>query len=206
MIFDLKKFRADHKLNQKEVAMLFKCGQPNISAIEKDGKDLEESQYSALYKIYGEDVVNSYRVQPNTNTPQISYSSGVAYYDIDFIGGFDVILNDQTITPAYLIDFEKYNNADCWCNVTGKSMEPEISHGDIIALKEIPNWQVFLPYGEVYAIVTKDLRTIKKITGSKKEDSFLLIPLNTNPEFQPQEIPKSIITKVYKVLGCMKKI
>lgn len=65
--------------------------------------------------------------------PQISYTQGVPYYNVDFIGGFDLALNDQTINPEYLIDFQKYNNADCWCNVTGHSMEPEINHGDIIA-------------------------------------------------------------------------
>lgn len=142
----------------------------------------------------------------NNKNPQVSYSDGVPYYDVDFIGGFDLLMNDQTINPRYLIDFQKYNNADCWCNVTGRSMEPEISHGDIIALKEIQDWQIFLPYGEIYAIVTTELRTIKKVTGSLKDDCFLLIPLNSSPEFQPQEIPKSIILKVFKVLGCMKKI
>lgn len=142
----------------------------------------------------------------NNENPQVSYSVGVPYYDVDIIGGFDLLMNDQNINPAYLIDFRKYNNADCWCNVTGMSMEPEISHGDIIALKEIQDWQIFLPYGEIYAIVTTELRTIKKVTGSLKDDCFLLIPLNSSPEFQPQEIPKSIILKVFKVLGCMKKI
>lgn len=70
-------------------------------------------------------------------TPQISYTKGVPYYNVDFIGGFDIVLNDQTISPEYLIDFRKYNEATCWCNVTGHSMEPEITHGDIIALKKL---------------------------------------------------------------------
>lgn len=40
-------------------------------------------------------------------------------------------------------------------------MEPEINHGDIIALKKIED-KSFLPLGEVYAIVTtNDMRTIK---------------------------------------------
>lgn len=141
-----------------------------------------------------------------TLQPQISYSNGVPYYDVDFIGGFDLILNDQTVNPAYLIDFHKYNSADCWCNVTGNSMHPEITHGDIIALKEIKEWSTFLPFGEVYAVVTEEHRTIKKITGGKSDDNFLLIPTNQSKEYKPQEVPKSIIRKVYRVLGCMKKI
>lgn len=141
----------------------------------------------------------------NTSTPIKTTNQGVPYYNVDFIGGFDMVENDQTTTPDYYIDFQKYNSADCWCNVTGHSMEPSISHGDIIALKEIIDWRIFLPFGEIYAIVTSEHRTIKKVTGSLSPEKFLLIPLNSSAEFQPQEIPISIIIKVYKVLGCVKK-
>lgn len=140
------------------------------------------------------------------DVPRISYTEGVPYYDVDFIGGFDLVMNDQTTAPAYNIDFAKYNNADFWCNVSGHSMSPEISHGDIIAIKELNDWRTFLPLGEVYAIVTTEHRTIKKVTSCDDADSFLLIPINKSEEFRPQIIPKAIILKIYKVLGCMKKM
>lgn len=38
--------------------------------------------------------------------PQKSFTVGVPYYNVDFIGGFDLVLNDQTTTPEYLIDFK----------------------------------------------------------------------------------------------------
>lgn len=138
--------------------------------------------------------------------PRISYTNGVPYYNVDFIGGFDLILNDQTTIPEYKIDFKKYNSADCWCNVTGHSMEPEISPGDIIALKELHDWRIYIPSGEIYGIVTTEHRTIKKVTPSNKEGFITLIPSNQSPEFVPQDIPISIIRKVYKVLGCMKRL
>lgn len=141
----------------------------------------------------------------DTSIPKITTNKGVPYYNVDFIGGFNLIENSQTTTPDYYIDFQKYNSADCWCDVTGHSMEPSISHGDIIALKEIKDWRMFLPFGEIYAIVTSEHRTIKKVTGSPNPEKFLLIPLNTDIEFQPQEISISIIIKVFKVLGCVKK-
>lgn len=135
-----------------------------------------------------------------------SQNRGVPYYNVDFIGGFDLIINDQTATSEYNIDFKKYNDADCWCNITGHSMEPEITHGDIIALKKIEDWRTFLPYGEVYGIVTQEHRTIKRVTGSDKEGFLKLIPTNTAPEYAPQDIPVSVILHVYKVLGCMKRL
>ena len=141
-----------------------------------------------------------------SNIPVKGYNSGVPYYNVDFLGGFDLVINDQTITPEYLIDFKEYNKATCWCNITGHSMEPEITSGDIIALKEIPDFS-FLPYGEIYAIITTNgMRTVKRIGPASTPENYSLIPTNKGPEYGIQEIPKKMILKVYEVLGCMKKL
>lgn len=142
----------------------------------------------------------------DSELPHINYSKGVPYYNVDFIGGFDIVLNDQTTVPEYLIDFKKYNEATCWCNVTGHSMEPEITHGDIIALKRIEDFS-FLPLGEVYAIVTRNgMRTIKRLGPSENVDCYSLVPTNKSPEYGVQDLPKNMIEIVYQVLGCMKRL
>lgn len=140
------------------------------------------------------------------NKPMINYTTGVPYYNVDFIGGFDIVYNDQTVKPDCLVDFPQYRKATCWCNITGHSMEPEISHGDIIALMAIDDIS-FLPYGEIYAIVTTNgLRTVKRIGPASSSDNYALIPTNKSPEYGIQEIPKKSIYKVYQVLGCVKKL
>lgn len=143
--------------------------------------------------------------QETDEQPKVNFTIGVPYYNVDFIGGFDLVLNDQTINPEYMIDFQKYNNADCWCNVTGHSMEPEINHGDIIALKKIED-KSFLPLGEVYAIVTKnDMRTIKRLGAGKTDDFYTLIPSNKSPEYSPQQLPVKMIRTIFQVLGAVKR-
>lgn len=138
--------------------------------------------------------------------PHISYNNGVPYYNVDFIGGFDLVINDQTIKPEYLIDFHKYNEATCWCNVSGHSMEPEINNGDIIALKKIED-KSFLPLGEVYAIVTTNgMRTIKRLGPSNDPKCYTLVPTNKSPEYGIQELPKDMIEHIFQVLGCMKRL
>lgn len=147
------------------------------------------------------------RITESEGKPTISYSRGKPYYNVDFLGGFDIIINDQTINPEYLVDFKKYEDADCWCNISGQSMEPLISNGDIIAIKQLHDWREFLLYGEVYGIVTKDMRTVKLVTKSPKGDDYLhLVPVNKSEEYQPQDIPVKLITHVFQVLGCMKKL
>lgn len=109
--------------------------------------------------------------------------------------------------PYYNVDFKEYNKTTCcWCNITGHSMEPEINSGDIIALKEIPDFS-FIPFWGIYAIVTKNsMRTVKRIGPGSSNEYYMLIPTNKSPEYGIQEIPKSMLLKVYEVLGYMKKL
>ncbi len=161
---------------------------------------------NALWLLTGNGTPFSNTEPENDDKPQISFTKGVPYYNVDFIGGFDIVLNDQTILPEYLIDFKKYNDATCWCNVTGHSMEPEITHGDIIALKKIED-KSFLPLGEVYAIVTTNgMRTIKRLGPSNDPRCYTLVPTNKSPEYGIQELPKDMIEHIFQVLGCMKRL
>ena len=170
------------------------------------GTDMLNKISLAFPKLNIKWVISGNGEMEETDSPKISFTNGVPYYNVDFIGGFDLIENDQTINPEYRIDFQKYNNATCWCNVTGHSMEPEVTPGDIIALKELHDWRVYIPSGEIYGIVTTEHRTIKKISPSTKEGFIRLIPSNQSPEYVPQDIPISIVRRVYKVLGCMKRL
>lgn len=191
-----------------------KCGLSN-GAVSKMGNNTRRSTLDRISNIYPElniswlltgDGSMLYKNENSTMQPKKNHTTGVPYYNVDFIGGFDIILNDQTAKPEYLIDFKKYNEATCWCNVSGHSMEPEINNGDIIALKKIEDIS-FLPYGEVYAIVTtNDMRTIKRLGPSSNPDCYTLVPTNKAPEYGIQEIRKDMIRSVFQVLGCMKKL
>jgi len=142
------------------------------------------------------------------NTPTITNGErGRPYYDVDFIGGFEQLENNQTLIPIHYIDFAPFNDADFWINVTGKSMGPLIAHGDIVALKEVHDWQSFLLEGEMYAIVTfNGFRTIKILgRDPDNKDGYLLIPYNKNGDYYPQPIAKEKITRIFRVKGAIKK-
>lgn len=131
---------------------------------------------------------------------------GAPYFNVDFIGGFDWVENDQTHKPDFYINYPPYNKEGVvWVNLTGHSMEPEISNGDIIALRLMETPIEHLPSGEIYAIITEDYRTVKRIRLSERPGFVWLIPSNKSEEFQKQEIPISIIRKVYAVLGSIRK-
>lgn len=139
--------------------------------------------------------------------PEINYEyKGAPYYNVDFTGGFDLVSNDQTMNPDYYINYQPYNKPGVmWCNVTGHSMEPEINHGDTIAIKELSDWRIYLPFGEIYGIVTTEHRTIKRVAKAENDGFIKLVPTNKSPEYSPQEIPLQIIQKVFLVLGNVKR-
>lgn len=166
-------------------------------------------QYSPTWLLTGEGSMlrREQKKAEMPETPSINQDySGAPYYNVDFIGGFDLMINDQTINPDYYINYRPFNKEGIlWCNLTGHSMEPELLSGDIIALKELNTPIQYLPAGEIYGIVTEEFRTVKRIRLSQREGYVRLIPSNKSEEYGEQEIPIAMILKVYAVLGSIRK-
>jgi len=128
---------------------------------------------------------------------------GVPYYDVDFMAGFLPVDNSSKAVPDSYITHPFFKGCDYVVRASGQSMAKLISHGDAIGLTKVNNWQEFFPFGEIYAIVTKDgFRMIKVITKGETEETFTLISKPTESkkeEFPPQQIKKSFILSIFKV-------
>lgn len=135
-------------------------------------------------------------------TTSMNPSVGTPYYDVDFIGGFDVVFNSQVNIPTTNIVIRGFEKASLWCNVTGHSMEPKINHGDIIALRQCTLNDI--QYGEIYAVVLDTIRTIKILRRSPDPDKLRFIPINTE-DYDEQEFDKSRIMNVFEVIGSISK-
>lgn len=129
-------------------------------------------------------------------------NDGAPYYDVDFIGGFDEVFNDQTVNPELSITNGICPRAQLWCNITGHSMEPTISNGDIIALRQCSVQDI--QYGEIYAVVMDSFRTVKMLRRSETPGMIRFVPVNT-ADFDPQDFPIKRILKIYEVVGCLRR-
>ena len=160
--------------------------------------DHKDKKNKAIYpKKQGENSIT----EALLSEPSVSYtpSKGAPYYDVDFLGGFDLTFNDQTITPEYNIDFKPFNKLGVtWVNITGHSMEPKINHGDIIALKECRLEDV--QYGEIYAVVLDTIRTVKILRKSNDPNRMRYVPINEE-NYDEQEYDNSRILRIFEVLG-----
>lgn len=136
----------------------------------------------------------------------IESNKGIPYFDVDFLGGFDEMENDQTISPAYYIELPPYNKKGVMClNLVGDSMSPRINSGDKIFIQQVNHIDDII-FGEIYAIVTMSgLRTVKWVTRSPEPDMVRLIPENKDPRYGDyQDIRKSDIRRIFKVLGAVR--
>ncbi len=85
--------------------------------------------------------------------------------------------------------------------VPGMAMSPEITSGDVVALKKIHNLD-FLIFGESYLVVTNSfynsLRLVRKVYEHKEQNKITLRAIN--PDFSGDlVIPKDSIVAMYKV-------
>jgi len=131
-------------------------------------------------------------------------SEGIPYYAVDFVALGNIDFSKMTRQPDGYIDYPTTDAALCWVDVSGKSMSPLIDAGDAIAIRKVEDWQANILYGEVYAIVTQQYNTVKRIRESIREGYVRFV--SENPAFDAQDIPVSSVVAVYKVLGCLKRI
>lgn len=154
---------------------------------------------SPLYK-----EKNKKKIDKEEKNAEVSYNPAIGkpYYDVDFLGGFNEIVNSQVTIPTNNIVIQGFEKADFWCNVTGHSMEPKINHGDIIALHKCTLEDI--QYGEIYAVVLDTLRTIKILRRSSDPKKLRFVPINTT-DYDEQEYPVERIMNVFEVIGSISK-
>lgn len=111
-------------------------------------------------------------------------------------------MNNQNV-GLEVIDFEKHLKSNLrGCELMpfyGDSMKPKYYPGSVMVIREIKMWREFLELGSSYVFEMKDgSRIVRNARRSKKEDCFLLV--SENPQYDPMDIPKSMIGKIYQIL------
>lgn len=161
-------------------------------------------ELSRKWLILGEGQMIISEQPTETEQPQ----DGAPYYDVDFLGGFDFVPNDHSITPTGYISMSPFNGDDfLWCNITGESMSPLIKSGSLICMKQLSGGVSDIIYGEVYALVIGNSeqgelqRTVKWVTRADDEAKIRLVPENKDIKYGTyQDVNKSDILKVFKVV------
>ncbi|QXU42172.1 XRE family transcriptional regulator [Pedobacter sp. D749] len=126
---------------------------------------------------------------------------GVPYFDMSLSDAKDRIVEEQR--AEYLVNYLPFNDCTAYLPVYGDSMYPQYAAGEIIAIKEITNYEI-LQWGEAYVVMTDEdsnsLRTIKLIF--QHTDDTKLILRSSNPNFKGDTVvSKKNILALYIIKG-----
>ena len=154
-----------------------------------EGNMLKEEDKTILRKDIVEKGGNNYRLIPLVH--------------IDSVGGMRSN-NSITNEPQYIEGYIPFVNAkddDKAIFQSGTSMIPTIPPGSIMQLREVKNWREYFGYGNIFVIELTDGRRItKEVRRYDENPKDYVLCVSHNPDVAPEELPKSIIASVWKVI------
>lgn len=121
----------------------------------------------------------------------------IKYFELEATAGVLEVLDDSKAAYKNIV-IPGFDDCDFALNIAGDSMYPELKSGQIAILKE---WkESYIEYGNTYLVVTRNgHRMIKRLRAAESKDEVLCE--SVNPIYDPFEIKKEDILKLYLVKG-----
>lgn len=93
---------------------------------------------------------------------------------------------------------------DVAISISGDSMSPRYPSGSIVLVRPIPTWREYIELGATYVIELQDgRRVIKVIKKGSDREHFQLC--SVNPAYEPSEVARDFIARLYLVVLCLRK-
>ena len=144
--------------------------------------------------------------KPRTNQPTTCHTqAGIPLIPVDAVAGFNGI-DSPTIQihdcQRYLVPEFQQLNAEFMIRVSGSSMYPKYSSGDILACRKLTSYH-FIQWGKIYVIDSEQGAMVKRLFPCD-EDTDYVICKSDNPNYPPFELPKTEIRSLSIVLGAIR--
>lgn len=221
-MFDLERLLKDIKLSQKELSVLLRKDPSAITRVKKgymafpeEWKQVIKERFKINLSDYELEESSMSQVRESNavyvkQAPKINHDpdgKDIPFYDIEVFATISSAMSDVVaLRPDTFIRIPMFSQGQFAVQVTGHSMKPYISHSDWVVIRQITDRSEII-YGEPYLIVTKadNLKTVKFLKPGDSEDTFWLVPYNIE-QFEPQEIKKSSVLELYRVIGVFKTV
>ena len=132
-------------------------------------------------------------------------SGGIPLIPIDAVAGF----NGWDESGVSELDCARYDvpdfaavHADFLIRVSGSSMYPKYSSGDILACRKIVE-VTFIQWGKIYVIDSQQGAMVKRLFPIEGDDEHVLCK-SDNPNYLPFELPKDEIRSLSIVVGAIR--
>ncbi len=131
---------------------------------------------------------------------------GLPLIPIDAVAGFHGV----DISGVRLEDCERYSvpefvqaHADFLIRVSGDSMRPGYSSGDVLACRKIDEI-TFIQWGKVYVIDSRQGAMVKRLFPIEEDEGNLLCKSDNADKYPPFKLPKSEIRSLSIVVGVIR--
>lgn len=144
--------------------------------------------------------------EPRKNQPTTcNAQAGIPLIPVDAVAGFN-----GTDSPSihikdcqcYLVPEFQQLNAEFMIRVSGSSMYPKYSSGDILACRKLTSYH-FIQWGKIYVIDSEQGAMVKRLFPCD-ENKDCLICKSDNPNYPPFDLPKTEIRSLSIVLGVIR--
>lgn len=132
--------------------------------------------------------------------------SGIPLIPIEAVAGFalkgDAVAMEYDITERYLVPEFSVRGVKYLIRVSGSSMYPKYSNGDILACRPV-NDLTFFQWGKVYVLDTDQGALVKRLFEGK-DDTCIECRSDNKEHYPPFQIPKTSIRSVSIVVGVIR--
>jgi len=192
---NISKFSNDIGISQPRISRLFIKDKRN-GTYPKLSFEIVQSVINKFIDVNPEWLLTGSGSMLKSDTQVVVENVGIPYFNVDFTAGFDVLFDSQSAQPDSYVTSPLFADSECVVKCSGDSMAPKIPNGCYIGLKKIDVDDIL--FGEVYAIVTNNWRTIKYVRKADKSNKLLLVPEN-KVDYDEQELLKSKVHSVWIV-------
>lgn len=129
--------------------------------------------------------------------------SGVPFYNVNLsdtsFEGFSMLKE----APEYYVNYRPFNDCDAYLPIYGDSMYPKYASGEIIAVREIVNFDI-IQWGEAYLLIADErannITTVKLLFEHANAKKIIL--RSSNPNFRGDTVlDKEMIKRLFIIKG-----
>ena len=131
------------------------------------------------------------------------YERGVPFFNVNMS---EISFEEYGLfneAPEYYVNYRPFNDCDAYLPIYGDSMYPRYASGEIIAVREIHNFNI-IQWGEAYLVVADDrannMTTVKLLFEHPDEKKIVL--RSSNPNFKGDTVvDRNCIKRMFLVKG-----
>ena len=132
-------------------------------------------------------------------------NAGIPLIPVDAVAGFNGIDSPSIHIDdcqRYLVPEFKQLNAEFMIRVSGSSMYPKYSSGDILACRKLTSYN-FIQWGKIYVIDSEQGAMVKRLFPCDEQPDCVTCK-SDNPNYPPFKLPTTEIRSLSIVLGSIR--